>query len=198
MSAADISHPAASSAEQVAWEEALSLHNPPNSTPSAPITSHPAVGATQAECSAWEDALSGPRSGNDAQRLYAVVECGSHSTRLLLSTGSRDILRWTQDTHLGDLATSSQQQPPAVLQQQEHQHVPAAAAATLAAVREYRRVLDQHEQHLAGVTVLATAALRDAAEGPVIAAAIADVLGCPAMRVLSGGWVLVAGTSSAC
>lgn len=192
-----VSHPAASFQEQVAWEEALSLHTPPNSTPAAPITSHPAVGATQAECSAWEDALSGPAGlRNDAQRLYAVVECGSHSTRLLLSTGSRDILRWTKDTHLGDL-TSSQQQPPAVVQQQEHQHVPAAAAATLAAVREYRRALDQHKQHLAGVTVLATAALREAAEGPVIAAAIADVLGCPAVRVLSGGWLLVASTSSA-
>jgi hypothetical protein len=113
-----------------------------------------------------------------------VVECGSHSTRLLLSTGSSDILRLTQDTHLGDLATSSQQQ--AVGQQQQEQ-LPAAAAATLAVVCEYRQVLDQHEQQLAGITVLATAALREAAEGPAIAATIAKMLGCPAVRILSGG-----------
>jgi hypothetical protein len=58
-----------------------------------------------------------------------------------------------------------------------------AAAATLAAVREYKQVLDQHTPYL---DVVATAAVREAAEGPAIAAAISGVLQRP-LRILSGG-----------
>lgn len=156
----------------------------PTTPAPAAATSHPAVGATQGECAEWEAALCGQSSG-----VYAVVECGSHSTRLLLSTGSSDIARLTRDTHLGGLSAAEQQ----TTQQQTSPTttaVPAAAAATLAAVHEYKLQLDsyQQQQQLLGLRAVATAAVREA-EGQAaaaVAAAISKVLKCR-LEVLTGG-----------
>jgi hypothetical protein len=211
MSAADpASHPAASRQDQLDWEQALTCI----SNSSAPgtlqadadnkvalladgislVTPHPAVGGTRAELLAWEDALgskpaaSSITSRNSASQqpsVFAVVECGSHCTRLLISTGSSDIVRLTQDTHLGAALSLQTGTSPASTPSQ-------AAAATLAAVQEYKQLLDQHRPHLAAV---ATAAMREAAEGPEIAAAISDVLQCP-LRILSGGLGVSAAVST--
>lgn len=191
-------HPVASHHDQLAWDEALGVaaatgeqgrtacapqhaaHNaPPQPTP------HPAVGATRDECLAWEAALAAPDSSSAEQQLvYAVVECGSHSTRLLLSAGNgRDIARLTQDTHLG--ADMSQRAASDAGQQQQQQAIPAAAAANLAAVRDCQLLIAQHQPHLGGVTAVATAAVREAAEGPSIVAAISNILNCR-IRVLTG------------
>lgn len=207
---AAVTHPVATLQDQAAWEEALNVKTRPQSTLDAKeshkqatdcdkgqlddrslmITSHPAVGASAAECSEWEEALGGtacsaPTSTDSTdttrQHVYAVIECGSHSTRLLLSTGSTDIIRLTRDTHLGAILSD---QARSQAQTQEH-HVPEAAAATLAAVQEYKQLIDQHQQQLRGMVAVATAAVREAAEGPSIAAAISKVLGCP-VKVLSG------------
>jgi hypothetical protein len=204
--AAAVNHPVATQQDQAAWEEALNAHTQSRSAQSTkqdynqatdldesqlnagslPITSHPAVGASRAECTAWEEALGGtacsrPNPQIAGQQVYAVVECGSHSTRLLLSTGSTDIIRLTRDTHLGAvLGDKTQSQV-----QTQQDSIPAAAAATLAAVQEYKQLIDQHQQQLGGVVAVATAAVREAAEGPSIAAAVGKVLGCP-LQVLSG------------
>lgn len=205
-----VPHPAASLQEQHEWEQALSASNRASTdshplpcqrlqlqNSSVPVTSHPAVGATAAECSAWEDALGGTTAAlsnsNDSKpdqkhALYAVVECGSHSTRLLLSTGTSDIARLTRDTHLGAILDQTESKAsllPSTQQQQQQQQMPAAASGTLAAVQKYKQLIDQHKQHLAGLAVVATAAIRDAAEGSAIAAAISEVLQCP-VRILSG------------
>lgn len=66
-------------------------------------TPHPAA-ASAAECSEWEAVLSAkdtatasPQQSRKALKetqpqVYAVIECGSHSTRLLLSTGHLDLV----------------------------------------------------------------------------------------------------------
>jgi exopolyphosphatase/guanosine-5'-triphosphate,3'-diphosphate pyrophosphatase len=111
-----------------------------------------------------------------------VIDCGSHSTRLLLSTRAAELARVSTDTHLGqwqqqrgaDASTSS------------------AAIGTLRAVTEYRETIQQHLQQqagtrfsLGGVVAVATAAVREAADGPQLAASISSALGHP-LRVLSG------------
>lgn len=70
------------------------IDNMANVTP----TPHPAAAST-AERNEWEAVLSateGPQQAvthdDKAQRVYAVVECGSHSTRLLISTGTTDVV----------------------------------------------------------------------------------------------------------
>lgn len=194
------SHPVASHHDQLAWDEALSgaaavreqeaVELAPRQDAPPQATPHPAVGATREECLAWEAALAAPGSSTvEQQPVYAVLECGSHSTRLLLSTGSgRDLARLTQDTHLGaDLTQRTATD--GVLQQQQQQQmqqtIPAAAAATLAAVRDYQLLIAQHQPQWRGVTAVATAAVREAAEGPSIAAAISNILGCR-VQVLTG------------
>jgi hypothetical protein len=194
------SHPVASHHDQLAWDQALGVAaatgeqggtacTPQHAAHDAPPqpTPHPAVGATRDECLAWEAALAAPGSSSAEQQLvYAVVECGSHSTRLLLSTVSgRDIARLTQDTHLGADLSQRTAADGVVQQQQQQPATPAAAAATLAAVRDYQLLIAQHQPHLRGVAAVATAAVREAAEGPSIAAAISNILDCR-VRVLTG------------
>lgn len=124
--------------------------------------------------------------------MYAVVECGSHSTRLLLSTGSSDICRLSLDTHLG----AALQQPWASPSRPDQQQQTATAAATLAAVRDYQQLIDQHQQHLrGGIAAVATAAVRETPEGPSIAAAVGAILQCP-VRILTGG--LAAASALSC
>lgn len=184
-----VSHPVATAKDQLAWEQVLQQHesqHPANS--GVPATAHPAVGASQAECEEWEAALS--TSTNAAplqvapcsaeQGVYAVVECGSHTTRLLLSTGTADIARINHDTHLA--AVLSAAASPASGQ---HPQLPAGSEATLAAVREYKQRIDVHQGDLRGVRAIATAAVRDAPEGPAIAAAVHAILQRP-VEVLSG------------
>lgn len=97
--------------ELAEWEAALNQKSHDNhddhGTTDAHVlvtpTPHPAA-ASAAECSEWEAVLLaaetaaahkqhtvGPQTSQ--QPLYAVVECGSHSTRLLLSMGSSDVVR---------------------------------------------------------------------------------------------------------
>lgn len=200
-----VNHPVVSEHDQLAWEQVLEgkhhhteasmdlEQQQPDST--EPALSHPAVGATHNECAAWEEALSLSRSRRaeadvhltqgTAGSLFAVVECGSHSTRLLLSTGTADIQRLTRDTHLGaaltaTAASSAQQQQ----QQQQHTGLP-QAAATLAAVQEYKLCIDRHRPQVKAVVAVATAAVRDSPQGPSIAAAVQSILHCP-VRILSG------------
>jgi exopolyphosphatase/pppGpp-phosphohydrolase len=59
-----------------------------------------------------------------------------------------------------------------------------AAGDTLAALQEYRAVLDKH--NVLRMAAVATAAVRDAGNAQQIVAAATAILGCP-LQVLSGG-----------
>jgi hypothetical protein len=85
------------------WEAALARPGGDGALPSPLATPHPAH-ARAAEAAAWEAALGGGAAAPpDPAQCVAVVECGSHSTRLLIvdAAGGRDVARMTQDTSLG-------------------------------------------------------------------------------------------------
>jgi len=194
-----VSHPVATAKDQSAWEEVLQQldgqQQPANMA--APATAHPAVGASQAESAEWEAALfasthEAPLQGapcSAEQGVYAVVECGSHSTRLLLSTGAADIARINRDTHLAAVLNAAAS--PAGGQ---HPQLPAGSESTLAAVREYKQRIDVHKGDFRAMRAIATAAVRDAPEGPAIAAAVHAILQCP-VEVVSGEFLLADGCS---
>jgi hypothetical protein len=93
------------------------------------------------------------------------------------------------DTHLGAHlpAATSPATAAAALQQQRSELDDAAAVETLAALQEYRAELLQH--NVLGIAAVATAAVRQARNAGQIAAAAADIIGCP-LQVLSGEGLL--------
>ena len=81
--------------------------------------------------------------------LYAAIDCGTNSTRLLLSDGTSPTERLMRVTRLGQGVDRSGRLDPEAIER------------TLAVLREYRREMDRHE--VAGVRIAATSAARDAA-----------------------------------
>ncbi len=80
--------------------------------------------------------------------MVAAIDCGTNSTRLLISDGTSDVVRRTQITKLGDgLAASGQLSS-------------AAIDRVLAALGGYKQMLDEHQ--VDRVRVIATSAARDA------------------------------------
>ncbi|GBF99731.1 hypothetical protein Rsub_12444 [Raphidocelis subcapitata] len=152
-------------------------------------TPHPAL-TTALEAAAWEAALRPqPRAP-----LVAAVECGSHSTRLLITDGTNDLDRLSLDTCLGsdlgsDLAPGDGSSHPITIR----------GAATLAALSDFAARLRARGAPRA--RAVGTAALRECGRGaaaPFLAAAAAALGGCP-IEVLSGdeeGALAFAGAAS--
>ena len=81
--------------------------------------------------------------------LVAAIDCGTNSTRLLVSDGSRTVERLMRITRLGQGVDAS------------GRLAPEAVDRTVAVLREYREVLDRHE--VTRLRMTATSAARDAA-----------------------------------
>jgi exopolyphosphatase/guanosine-5'-triphosphate,3'-diphosphate pyrophosphatase len=78
----------------------------------------------------------------------AAVDCGTNSTRLLVSEGTRPLERLMRITRLGQGVDES------------HRLAPEAIERTMAVLREYRQVMDRHG--VESVRASATSAARDA------------------------------------
>ncbi len=160
------------------WAQALAVQPPISATPhtrpdsalehavahdvdAAAPTPHPSC-ASAAEAVAWEAALADAdaRAASAAGAVHAVIEIGSHCTRLLLATRKRELARISEDTQLGY----------------------GSWGPTLAALCRFQLLLKEQDS-LAGVAAFGTAALREAPAAQQSAAA--DALGLP-VCTLSG------------
>jgi len=81
--------------------------------------------------------------------LYAAIDCGTNSTRLLIGDGYSTVTREMRITRLGQGVDSSGRLAPEAIER------------VLDCLRAYRAEMDGH--HLAGVRMTATSAARDAA-----------------------------------
>jgi hypothetical protein len=192
------------------WEAALARPDA-NCAPDDPPMLPPHAHATAAEAAAWEAALGGVGGGSaGAPPCVAAVECGSHSTRLLLVEveGRRDVARLTEDTALGldasavessssggspDSGGSSGLQGP----QKQDGGAGLPAGSTLRVLREYAAALRRHDGAVRAARAVGTAALRAAAPGAAgrFLQQAEAVLGCP-VEILSGAARLKTGGGS--
>lgn len=107
--------------------------------------------------------------------LYAAVDCGTNSTRLLVSDGISQTERLMRVTRLGAGVDRTGRLDPEAVER------------TLAVLREYRQVLDRHD--VRGVRIAATSASRDAVNRD-------DFFG-PAEEILGVAPELLTGTEEA-
>lgn len=107
--------------------------------------------------------------------LYAAVDCGTNSTRLLISDGRSQIERHMRVTRLGAGVDRTGRLDPEAIER------------TLAVMRDYRAVMDRYD--VAGVRIAATSASRDAANRE-------DFFG-PATEILGAAPELISGTEEA-
>jgi exopolyphosphatase/guanosine-5'-triphosphate,3'-diphosphate pyrophosphatase len=104
----------------------------------------------------------------DAAAL-AAVDCGTNSTRLLVSGPTGDALaREMTITRLGEAVDAS-----GVLR-------PEAMERTFAALRRYRSIMDASGVGAGATRLVATSAVRDAANGEVFLRGATDIIGAPA------------------
>ncbi len=103
--------------------------------------------------------------------LYAAIDCGTNSTRLLISDGTEPVERLMRITRLGAGVDRTGRLDPEAVER------------TLSVLREYREVMDRHE--VAGVRIAATSAARDAANRDDFFTAAEQVVGA-APELLSG------------
>ena len=104
---------------------------------------------------------------------YAAIDCGSHSTRLLIMRGDDTLVREVQLTKLAKGLTAGGPLHPDAMER------------VSAALRDYRALLDEHGVELTRVRVAATAAARDASNGPEFLEQMSSIVGAPA-EILSG------------
>lgn len=95
--------------------------------------------------------------------LYAAIDCGTNSTRLLISDGSTSVERLMRITRLGAGVDRTGRLDPDAMER------------TFEVLREYRAVMDAHE--VAGVRIAATSAARDAANSDVFFDTASQILG---------------------
>ena len=95
--------------------------------------------------------------------LYAAIDCGTNSTRLLISDGTEPVERLMRITRLGAGVDRNGRLDPDAIER------------TLAVLREYRQVMDRHD--VRGVRIAATSAARDASNRDVFFDAAAEVVG---------------------
>ena len=95
--------------------------------------------------------------------LYAAIDCGTNSTRLLISNGSAPSERLMRTTRLGKSVDRTGRLDSEAIER------------TLAVLREYRQVMDRYD--VAGVRIAATSAARDAANRQDFFAPAAQILG---------------------
>jgi exopolyphosphatase/guanosine-5'-triphosphate,3'-diphosphate pyrophosphatase len=106
-----------------------------------------------------------------SDRLYAAVDCGTNSTRLLISDGRTQIERHMRVTRLGAGVDRTGRLDPEAIER------------TLAVMRDYREIMDRYE--VAGVRIAATSASRDAANRQDFFGPATDILGA-APELISG------------
>lgn len=82
------------------------------------------------------------------QPLYAAIDCGTNSTRLLISDGVTPVERLMRITRLGAGVDRNGRLDPAAVER------------TMAVLHEYQEVMERHE--VAGLRIAATSAARDA------------------------------------
>jgi exopolyphosphatase/guanosine-5'-triphosphate,3'-diphosphate pyrophosphatase len=107
--------------------------------------------------------------------LVAAIDCGTNSTRLLISDGRSQIERHMRVTRLGAGVDRTGRLDPAAIER------------TLAVLADYREIMDRHE--VTGVRIAATSASRDAANRD-------DFFG-PATELLGAAPELISGTEEA-
>jgi exopolyphosphatase/guanosine-5'-triphosphate,3'-diphosphate pyrophosphatase len=107
--------------------------------------------------------------------LYAAVDCGTNSTRLLISDGRTQIERHMRVTRLGAGVDRTGRLDPEAIER------------TLSVMRDYREIMDRYE--VAGVRIAATSASRDASNR-------ADFFG-PATEILGAEPELISGSEEA-
>lgn len=95
--------------------------------------------------------------------LYAAIDCGTNSTRLLISDGTTPSERLMRITRLGKGVDRTGRLEPAAIER------------TLEVLREYRTVMDRYD--VAGVRIAATSASRDAANRDEFFGPAAEILG---------------------
>jgi exopolyphosphatase / guanosine-5'-triphosphate,3'-diphosphate pyrophosphatase len=106
-----------------------------------------------------------------SEPLYAAIDCGTNSTRLLISDGSTTVDRRMRVTRLGaGVDRTGRLDPDAV-------------GRTLDVLRDYREVMDRHG--VSGVRIAATSAARDAGNREDFFGSAAEVIG-TAPELLSG------------
>lgn len=98
-----------------------------------------------------------------SDRLYAAVDCGTNSTRLLISDGRSQIERHMRVTRLGAGVDRTGRLDPEAIER------------TLSVMRDYREIMDRYE--VAGVRIAATSASRDAANRQDFFGPATDILG---------------------
>lgn len=97
----------------------------------------------------------------------AAVDCGTNSTRLLVVGSAGDVrAREMTITRLGEGVDAT------------HRLRPEALERTFAALRAYRSVMDA--EHVGRVRLVATSAVRDAANGEAFLLPAAEIIGAPA------------------
>ncbi len=117
-------------------------------------------------------------------RVVAAIDCGTNSTRLLVTDGTRMIERLMRITRLGEGVDATGSLAPAAIER------------TVGVLREFRAVMDRHG--VSAVRMSATSAARDAANRNLFMDAAAAIIGRPP-EVLSGleeGRLAFAGATS--
>lgn len=107
--------------------------------------------------------------------LFAAIDCGTNSTRLLISDGRTQVERHMRVTRLGAGVDRTGRLDPEAIER------------TLSVMGDYRRIMDRYE--VAGVRIAATSASRDAANRD-------DFFG-PATEILGAAPELISGSAEA-
>jgi len=107
--------------------------------------------------------------------LFAAMDCGTNSTRLLISDGRTQVERHMRVTRLGAGVDRTGRLDPEAIER------------TLSVMGDYRRIMDRYE--VAGVRIAATSASRDAANRN-------DFFG-PATEILGAAPELISGSEEA-
>jgi exopolyphosphatase/guanosine-5'-triphosphate,3'-diphosphate pyrophosphatase len=107
--------------------------------------------------------------------LFAAIDCGTNSTRLLISDGRTQVERHMRVTRLGAGVDRTGRLDPEAIER------------TLSVMGDYRRIMDRYE--VAGVRIAATSASRDAANRN-------DFFG-PATEILGAAPELISGSEEA-
>ncbi len=97
------------------------------------------------------------------ESLYAAIDCGTNSTRLLISDGRTQTERLMQITRLGAGVDRTGRLDPEAIER------------TLSSMREYRAVMDRYD--VAGVRIAATSAARDASNRQDFFGPATEILG---------------------
>ena len=108
-----------------------------------------------------------------ATEVYGAIDCGSHSTRLLIKRGNETIVREVELTKLGKGLDAS-----GLL-------LPDAMQRVYSAFARYRRLMDEHGLAPERIRVAATAAARDALNGAEFIARASEIIGAQ-VEVLTG------------